>query len=269
MNRMLLSLVIIVFLAIEAFPSVKHIVTNLKLFGAYKDTVTQPELDKYVKSKVDSLMDVELVERLDCFDSPPQKYTFAELPCVKIYFYECQLTFFRQGNYRAVLFNTCDSTIYPFGGGAPRFSKIICQYLPEIIEKDKLLELAYLYMNTVDVAKPYYILRDTDHYKAIWQKAIDNVFFSEKSDSLEKISKEDIAIIEKYMTRTHYRISEYKGREHYNIAFDSWNWLSGEIEHWNFLISKEVFQVESNFTEFIKMGPRRELQKEFLFGLHY
>ncbi|MCD6163124.1 MAG: hypothetical protein J7K40_12025, partial [candidate division Zixibacteria bacterium] len=160
-------------------------------------------------------------------------------------------------------FNTCDSTIYIFGDGATRFSKLIRKYLPEIINKNKLIDLINLYLNTLTIPNPYYILADSKDYKVIWNTAIENEVVPAISDTLKILSELDIKSIKKSIWGIDFYERNKKKTRYFNIGLSTWEYMTGTIESWNFKISDNIFEEGHRFTKYLEKGPNLILLRKF------
>lgn len=243
--------------------SIGRIVKELKLFGIYSDSISQPELDLFVRKEIDSLTSLESVEPLHNLTELYRKYSFKDIPCIKLYLFDNPPTPIPKDMYIGVLFNTCDSTIYIFGDGATRFSKLIRKYLPEIINKNKLIDLINLYLNTLTIPNPYYILADSKDYKVIWNTAIENEVVPAISDTLKILSELDIKSIKKSIWGIDFYERNKKKTRYFNIGLSTWEYMTGTIESWNFKISDNIFEEGHRFTKYLEKGPNLILLRKF------
>ena len=231
--------------------SVSRIVKELKLFGVYEDSISKPQLELFVRNKIDSMKFEESVKPLHKLTELCKKYSFKELPCIEMYIYEGP----PMTPFTGTLFNTCDSTIYLFKDCAPRFSRVIRKHLPEIIEKNKLLDLVNLYLHASSGGNAYFILSGIEDYRDIWKDAIAEKVLPFLVDTVKIIAEKDIETLRKSVYWINIHESGNNNKRFFSIGLRTWEWLGGKIEAWDFRISDRVFEVQTRFPKFLEKGP--------------
>jgi len=153
--------------------------------------------------------------------------------------------------YQRVLFNTCDSSVYHFGGDTFRFSKVVRNYLQHWPEKDSALSLLRFYINTLELEDAYYIFKlpsDFDDICKAWvlrDGVLDTFYYP------LKIWERDKNIVSRIVEPFAYR----SGRCFARIDFYSWDHTYGKIERWRVVMNGEFFQVLERREMVRDIGP--------------
>ncbi len=251
MCRFMFTLFVIILGTVTSYASIPRIAQELRLFGAYEDTIPHQELDEYIIAKVCSLKAIETVEKFQVKTGVSVVFSFEELPGLKLYLFSGAV--FLQDDYYCVLFNANDSTVYPFDTGGPRFSRVISSYLPKIIEENKILDLINFYINTLSGNVPFYIVSDVEDYETLWEEEFEYAakLYPPAVDSIKKAAEEDIDEVKKLI---HERLL-YDNDGYYIIRVTTWEKARGNLESWEFRVSESVFEVKSRVTYFLGKGP--------------
>lgn len=255
MRKLFCSLFILLLFA-TGYGSIDRII-KLDLFNVEPIDSLEDNQKKYVLNKIDSLSTVECVVPFLPQQEILEKYRLADLPCIQLYSIEDGRDCLGRSYhdiYERFLFNSCDSTIYPFGGGHVRFSKFIKDYLPIIISngEDALKELIYLYLNTLEREVRYYIITSKDDFEDIWRdswvsRSIAFKMCSEqdKQEEIDEVGNLNYSLLFFLDKKDHY----------YEMSFTTWENRNGSIKRWSIKISENVFEVYDSIILLNEMGP--------------
>ncbi|MCP4582085.1 MAG: hypothetical protein GY839_10730 [candidate division Zixibacteria bacterium] len=166
-SLIILIITIITFNAAEA--SVRCIEDN-SIFGCYNDSLDTFKDEAYALELIDSLM---LANVAEIFDSIPsiKTYMFQDLPCLRMIHLQGVKSFrnyLLKDPFIAYLFNTCDSSICAFGGNYIDYSKVISKSLSDNTDKEMIIRLIELYLNTLCVEQSYYIVNSINELKELF-----------------------------------------------------------------------------------------------------
>ncbi|MCP4582084.1 MAG: hypothetical protein GY839_10725 [candidate division Zixibacteria bacterium] len=163
-----------------------------------------------------------------------KKYRFTELPSIALYFVGGgeYITNTLRCNYQYVLFNLDDSTMYHFGGKSSQFSRVFSGYLQKKYEPDSILNLLYLFVNTVDSECSYYMIENLQDYDD-WH-----------GDHVPWRYEENKKLINNYIKPVH--INQYN--DYYEVEFYTWHKKMGmmvklTLDYWKFRITKNEIQL--------------------------
>jgi hypothetical protein len=243
----------------ESLPSSLWIIDDLRLFGAYEDSIVSPTTDSIFLQKYEYKIKRIAIEANEKPYSILKRFSFSELPYIKLFL----LNYFTGGEwmrskYTCALFNIYDSAIYVYGGNISDFNDVIRMYLSKIIQKRQLPDLINLYLNTFSLSDRHVIISDTNDYKGIWEREIGfkPSFLREqiRKDNLPQINRE-IEILKRSLCKI--ECSFVKGKEvnYYFVGLCAWGTRYGKLENWTFRISDSVFEVNNIEPIAIKVGP--------------
>jgi hypothetical protein len=232
--------------------SADYIIEGLSILGYQKDMYS-PELEEYVTQNATKLFSDEVGIMLSYPPKASCDGSFADLPCLKMFSTNLVPHYLdaEDGPYRQYIFNECDSSLYHFGGDTYRFHQIIKHYFDGGIDSKKLYNYFNLYLNTISVDDPYYILDSASYVNNIlhywWGEPVDTM------DYPNSIRRNDFEWISKNIEPLYV---QQEGNLYYAKLF-SWEYDYGRVELWNFIISKDFLQIIN----------RRTIIEDF--GYHY
>ena len=232
-------------------------ILELGLFGITELDTLNAENKEFILNKIDSIRTAEVVDTFIYEIEVLQKYYFKDLPCIQLFAIDDgrrHSGVLGVDPYERFLYNACDSTFYPFGGGHVRFSKFIKRYLPDIIAggDNMIKDLIYLYLNTLRAMDDYYILTSPEDFINLWQNWKKYGLFSRLMKYVEEDTiKEEIIEVTKNL-----RLFEILNKgSYYEVTPVIWDYLDGNIEWSTFRISSSVFEVSYRGVHLVKKGP--------------
>jgi len=218
----------------------EEFIGNKALFGCYEDSLFSTELALFALERIDSLTLNTYAEKFDPFPAVDRKYSFEKIPCLKM----LRLVWTRDGwnfmetnPFEAYLLNTCDSTFYPFGGNAAKFTLVLKDYLHNNFKPEIIMELLGLYINTLSIDYSYYIVNSYDDL----EKAAGELLAKNYINFPEKKLREDI---ERFRNSIE-PISIKNDSNSYAVSFCTWRqWKTfWNLEYWHFRVSQEEIRV--------------------------
>jgi hypothetical protein len=232
-------------------------IEQLKLFGVEAIDSLPKQYEDMVIGKIDSIRKEEcVVPFFDGIDIK-QKLAFAALPCLQMFAIEDG----REDNlinnsHKQFLFNKCDSSVYPFGGGAVRYSKFMKAYLPSIIQKgdSAVKALASLYIYSSSIADNYQIISNSYNFLQIWRDESKIRPALRRSASENEIKNESMLVM--------HRISEFEAipkKDYYEVYAATWDQIDGAVEEWRFRVSNNIFELLYHRVIMYNVGPYFQL----------
>ena len=206
-----------------------------KLLGCNQDSIIDTEYESYVFSKIDSMTLVERGEKIIEYRGLESSHSFTETPCIKHFIYigpyHNDIISLEYG-YRYILFNTCDSTIYHFNGNSSSFSRVFRAYLKQNFNREFIINLLSIFINTLHDFDSYYIIDSVKDYE--------NIFADDKEFNGEKtFPPERLAPSKRIVEKTIKPIKFIKLNDAFEIEFYSWRWRYHEIDFWRFRVTKD------------------------------
>lgn len=258
--KKLILLFLISFMLSNADPATLYSTLNM---GPVDITVIDTAGQAYIPfamATIDSLRTAETPEPFLYGIHLENLYSLPDLPCVKLFqvqdgrVYEGGLA----DPYELFLFNKCDSSIYPFETGVVRFSKVVKQYLPEIIDKgqDAIYNLVLLYLNTLSEEDIYYIISSPDDYRKIWEASKWDDVYGKRCFTKDQVEA-DINSVERVISRFEMIKNEEGG--YIRVGLTTWDRICGSFEYWEIQINDKVFYVHDRFIVSTRKGPYTSL----------
>lgn len=181
------------------------------------------------------------------------RHGFTELPCVKMYslFTGKMRTEADEDPYGTILFNTCDSSTYNFGGNTSRFSQVIRDYLRNWRDRDSMLALLHFYLNTLMIEDDYYILSKpsdfatTTRYYNAREGEWDSIYYSPEQ------FRNDSTLIEQTIHPLLFNTDNCQSE----MIFFTWEHEYGKLEFWRFAITREFIQIVERRKIISNIGP--------------
>jgi hypothetical protein len=214
---------------------------RLGLFGIYADTLSDTANEGVALNKIDSILFAETESHFVDFPHIYYKYSFRELPCIKIFgIWSNKASGSQYNPYKEMIFNICDSTIYHYGGDIESFSKTIKKYLQMHFDSVSISKILTLFLNTNSRKSAYYILNsrnDFSKYYNEWYRDLDSSvqFHREKREK-------DIAIADKCVRNS----VLVRKNGIYDAQLYTYNCGKGRIEFWHFVISKDEITLKNS-----------------------
>jgi hypothetical protein len=228
--------------------------------GCKLDTLRSAEHDSFILALVDSL-------GLDGFETKYDndrelwgRHIFDFDPCLHMYsiWTGRDLSYVGEGGvFKSVLFNSCDSSIYSFGGSPEKFSGVVRHSLSDKLSKDEIVELFAFYINTLSETSKYIPLRHfsdfNEHFQSQINLVVDNTKLSETWVKENWGFDKDMKICADLITPL-----EFKYREnsiYLNIC--SWGREYGNLDYWRIKISQSSFEILERKELIRGVGPRK------------
>jgi hypothetical protein len=236
------------------FPPPTKIISD-SLFGIQQVTGQDSTIDKYVIKKIKTIRQTEDGSNFVNFCTVGNKYSFKELPFIRLYLLDSgdQMALGRNFPYNYLLFNVLDSSLYHFGGDEKTFLNVIKPGLPYVIKENKSMELAKMYLYTLYNADFYYTLDSIGVYKIIWQEEVDR--YKDAPYKIEEVDPENVKEDMNKVKRIFKPVVIQKSDESIKIQIYSWEWKKGNIERWEFSISRDNFKIENRQVILQSVGP--------------
>jgi hypothetical protein len=177
------------------------------------------------------------------------RYRFTDFPCIKLYRLNCaEAIGFDNPEF---LFNKCDSSLCLSDGDVSRFSRVMRQYLPQIITQNRVLELLYLYFNILSTNEEYVILNKPSDYTSLWDKYRGSLLNNGEDSLSEIMIRNDIDAV------MHHNFSTNITKEDSIIEANLWTWgnKSGQVTKWDFQISNSEIKLLDKTIMVEKMRP--------------
>jgi len=158
-----------------------------------------------------------------------------------------------------ILFNICDSSVYLFGDNIERFGKVVKGALPDILKQNRMLELLDLYFNVQYTSlyknlyngdKMIYLIETANDFGAICNYYTEN--FTDNLYNNDTI-RDNIETVKNILVPCVIR----KNKNEVKVLTNTWNWLTGDLKHWEFIISTEGLIISDSATLLKDIGPHK------------
>ncbi len=261
---MILRMLIIILILSVPLAGQEYSIPDFSLFGCQNDEDKDSLLYNYVVVEIDSITKAETIRGNGKDFRVKDSFSFTELKCIKYYEFRDEHDFHYRNmeQYYKVLFNVCDSTLYPFSGDGLKFTNVIKSYLPEIIAggEQKILNLCFLFLHTVNRVP----INSIDNYQKLWEDIYEE--YSDYNELSEEDIIDDIESINRLLhptsTYTTNRIT-YKNN-FFRIIIKTWEPFNGDIESWTLLVSNKIFEVENVTRRLERMGPYQQRHSDLI-----
>jgi hypothetical protein len=252
------GMIMMIYFLIAALITISHIsefkavenIENLHLFGINADSTSATDIDSLALANFDSIKTLSPINGQDIFKPEIDlSYSFSDLPCIKLYHLRpgdnTDMT--ERDPKRWVLFNSCDTTSYYFGGDISKFSDFFKEYIRSDTTQQRIVDILALYLNSTKPRDPYYILNKIDDFSDICNYYIKNggTFVDTSELKTDKIA------VKKYIGPIKFN----KIENGYNIELVTWEYFDGELSYWNFEIADGRMRVIDKEREIINVGP--------------
>jgi hypothetical protein len=247
--------IMVAIISVTSFGSMRRI-EETKPFHLLQSDTSNSEYLNFIERKIDSLRTAECAEPFVNYVKIIKTYDLKDMPCIKIFIAESGRVV--QGMmevtdvYERFLFNTCDSTLYPFGGGWVRFSKFIKAYIPGLYKSNDtttIRDLINLYLNIQEQDFDYYIVTSKEDLLNIWEDNIRKLPGLYRRSSKKQLNNEA-----KEISRTLFKIDIWQRDNYKEIQLKTWSNKKGAIEWWQFYLSTNVFQVRAHTIRYFEVG---------------
>ena len=250
--RLTLCLISIIFLFTSVHANMRRI-NELHLFHIETIDTLNTLYAQMIINKIDSIQKDECVEHFFDGIDIVKKYRFNGLPHLQLFEIEDgRINYPFYVPHYNFLFNTRDSSIYPFNGNSVKFSMTIKADLPSIILRgdSALKELVYLYINTLESGADYYIISNSYNFLNIWED------ISKKRPRQRRIlTQEEIEDESKRVMKKCWEFETIKEKDYYEVNACTWHEDGGTVELWRFRISNSIFELYEHRILFHNVGP--------------
>jgi hypothetical protein len=250
--KRVLCLILMVSLYTCVYANIRRI-NELHLFHVEPIDTLATRYQQMIVNKIDSLQKDESIEPFFGGTEIEKIYQFDDLPNILLFEVEDgRINYpFYVPHYR-FLFNTIDSSIYPFDGNSVRFSKIIKNDLPLIIQRgdSALKELVYLYLNTLGSGADYYIISNAYNFLNIWENASKMRYVRRHTLSESEIKEESRKVMKQI-----WEFESIRNKDYYEVNACSWYEEGGTVELWRFRVSNSIFELYEHRILFHNVGP--------------
>lgn len=238
-----------------------HDIIDADLFRTKKLDNIDQRLKMLALSEISNLREVETVIPFSGNLVIKDAYVLSEYPDIYIFSIEDNHVYggsSQRDPYEVFIFNSSDSTIYPFGSGYVRFSKVFNTDLKKIYNNgvNDIIQLVKLYLYSLHQSSNYYLLFTLDDYINLWRNSQERhikTYLEQYGEEANAEIEKELKQLRQYFTR--FSITQEQG--YYQIEISTWNNISGNVEFWRFRISSKVFEVYEHDTLLVKVGPRR------------
>jgi hypothetical protein len=232
------------------------------LFEPEYDSTTIKAVKQLILQKADSIKTSAGNGQLKKDESFDVATTFAGLDCLDLILLTPD-TFVLGGpiyHYQIILFNTCDSSIYAWGGNIEDYSNLIECYLanPEILDSSVVLGLIELYLNTINFYNPRVIIRNFNDFENLFSDK--RLVLPDPVGSKYKLYPQEEAKRDKSKVKNALMAYKYFATDDtISVNLCSWSIFKGTLEYWGFIISRGKMEISEHKVLLEFVGPYRRV----------
>jgi hypothetical protein len=235
------------------------------MMGFRPDSISNTSIETFAIDKINRLKIVETAagfpQHISLKGIPRiiGRHSFSKLPCVKMYslYSGGEMTEVDQDPYSEIFFNTCDSSVYHYGGDTFRFSRIARSSFQNWKNQDSVIELLDFYLNTLMIEDSYYILKSESDFSDITK------YYNAKGGEWDSIYysiakwEQDIKAVSSIFRPPVFEANENQAY----MEFITWDKEYGNIESWHFVLTRDFMQIIERREELRSVGPYNYMRR--------